>query len=453
MPDSDIVTRCPQCNTAFRVTPNQLAVADGVVRCGSCLAVFRAIDYKAINEDDDNKQKQKQKQKQKGKKSTAEDEDNIEYDDLDDDLVIIENDTYDLDSAKDQKKTSLFDRELRPAVQQGGESADESWAIDMLAEMESGDSLKPLDLSPDAEAKAEVKTEKAKPQPSAKKRALPSSPTTRKSSIHRGKAKAKADNQAVLENPPKKKADDIEELYFDHDKGGDEVNKAEAENSNTLNPNTLKPNTEQENSGSATISNEAIEKAMLTKTEYANDYLASIEPAPVEIEWFEAVSAHRWFWLGGTLLAALILIIQLAIYRFDSLGKDPSYRPFYQIACSAFGCELPSLINRERIRTTNLVVRSHPSQVKALVVDAILINTAKFQQPYPALRLEFSDLNNSVIAARNLQPKDYLRGELAGARQMPVNQPIQLSLAIVDPGDTAVNYQLSVVKAIDNRGK
>lgn len=35
-----LITECPSCRTRFRVTVEQLAVADGRVRCGACLAVF-----------------------------------------------------------------------------------------------------------------------------------------------------------------------------------------------------------------------------------------------------------------------------------------------------------------------------------------------------------------------------------------------------------------------------
>lgn len=38
-----IVTRCPQCSTTFRVTPEQLAVRNGRVRCGHCFASFDAL--------------------------------------------------------------------------------------------------------------------------------------------------------------------------------------------------------------------------------------------------------------------------------------------------------------------------------------------------------------------------------------------------------------------------
>jgi predicted Zn finger-like uncharacterized protein len=36
-------TRCPGCNTIFRVTPPQLALRDGQVRCGHCHTVFNGL--------------------------------------------------------------------------------------------------------------------------------------------------------------------------------------------------------------------------------------------------------------------------------------------------------------------------------------------------------------------------------------------------------------------------
>lgn len=39
---ASMVTRCPKCGTAFRITATQLESAKGAVRCGSCLHVFKA---------------------------------------------------------------------------------------------------------------------------------------------------------------------------------------------------------------------------------------------------------------------------------------------------------------------------------------------------------------------------------------------------------------------------
>ena len=38
--DQPLIAQCPSCQTRFRVTAEQLAVADGRVRCGACLSVF-----------------------------------------------------------------------------------------------------------------------------------------------------------------------------------------------------------------------------------------------------------------------------------------------------------------------------------------------------------------------------------------------------------------------------
>jgi predicted Zn finger-like uncharacterized protein len=39
------ITKCPKCDTTFRVTPTQLQAAKGAVRCGACLHVFRASQH------------------------------------------------------------------------------------------------------------------------------------------------------------------------------------------------------------------------------------------------------------------------------------------------------------------------------------------------------------------------------------------------------------------------
>ncbi|QEW05569.1 DUF3426 domain-containing protein [Nitrincola iocasae] len=39
-----LVAQCPSCQTRYNVTQGQLKVADGRVRCGQCLTVFRAVN-------------------------------------------------------------------------------------------------------------------------------------------------------------------------------------------------------------------------------------------------------------------------------------------------------------------------------------------------------------------------------------------------------------------------
>lgn len=176
--------------------------------------------------------------------------------------------------------------------------------------------------------------------------------------------------------------------------------------------------------------------------------ISAIEPAPVEMSWQPKRDRRvpGWLW---TLLALLLLAglaAQMAYFRFDSLSKQQPWRQLYAAACPTLGCELPPLLDLQAIRTSNLVVRSHPDLAGALVVDAVLLNTAPFAQPFPSLELSFSDLKNQPVAGRRFTPRDYLRGELAGSERMPSGSPVHIAIEIVDPGSEAVNYELHIVR-------
>lgn len=522
MPDStsDIVTRCPQCNTAFRVTPNQLAVADGVVRCGSCLAVFKAIDYKTSNTGSKSNHTYPDDHQHKTDLS----DDSLIIDDDDEVGLELNDDIYDLDTDNKNKKTSLFDRKLKPISQHNRESADESWALDMLADLEDDD-IEPIKITrPPISSSTETKQNFSEPRnnftPNASQeellkiekketdklkddfdvQAVMKPESKRHFSFFKSKNKDNEEENTEKLTPKKTTSEktasnaepELDDLTFDFDENyeqeptkntyefenhrstlvidEDESSKSEAlyfeedelteKNTNDDYQEPELPQDFSENQGLETssfrshISDEEIEDAMHSRTTYAsesNDYLSRIQPAPVEMEWYESERTQRWLWLVGATILGAVLLMQVATFRFDALSKNKNYRPYYETACKLIGCNVPNLIDTNKIRATNLIVRSHPEQANSLIIDAILINNASFAQPYPALKLEFSDLNNQILASRDLQPSEYLRGELAGATQMPANQPIQLSLPIIDPGENAINYQLKVIKAKPQR--
>ena len=96
----------------------------------------------------------------------------------------------------------------------------------------------------------------------------------------------------------------------------------------------------------------------------------------------------------------------------------------------------------KKIKSHNLIVRSHPTTPKALIIDAIIVNKAGFDQDFPNIALYFSDINNRTIAQRLISPREYLSDELFNWQTMPSEQPIHISLEILDPGKEAVNYTL-----------
>jgi hypothetical protein len=172
--------------------------------------------------------------------------------------------------------------------------------------------------------------------------------------------------------------------------------------------------------------------------------LANIEPAPVEIS--TASKRSRWIkraWLASIAVSFILFFAQYLIFNFDRLSRDDNYRPLITSTCLLLGCTVPSLDDIGQIRSSNLMVRSHPSIDHALVVDAIIVNRADFKQQFPIMELQFTDIAGNIIAGRRFTPNEYLAGELTGSNIMPIKQPIHISLEIVDPGQQAVNYQLN----------
>ncbi|WP_213879628.1 DUF3426 domain-containing protein [Pseudomonas sp. dw_358] len=157
----------------------------------------------------------------------------------------------------------------------------------------------------------------------------------------------------------------------------------------------------------------------------------------------QARTGRRLLWAALSLLAGLGLGAQYVTYHFDELARQDDYRPWFEQVCPHLGCTVPSKVDIALIKSSNLVVRSHPDFSGALVVDAIIYNRATFAQPFPLLELRFADLNGALIASRRFKPGEYLGGDLTGQAQMPPQTPIHIALDILDPGPKAVNYSLS----------
>jgi len=176
-----------------------------------------------------------------------------------------------------------------------------------------------------------------------------------------------------------------------------------------------------------------------------DEHLFELDEEPLQLDWRQPQKPWgRWLvWGLLNLLGAAALGGQYGLYHFDELARQDQYRPWFEQLCPTLGCNLPSKVDITQIKSSNLVVRSHPEFSGALVVDAILYNRAPFSQPFPLLEMRFADITGQLLASRRFKPSEYLAGELAGNAEMPPQTPIHISLDILDPGTQAVNYSLS----------
>ncbi len=395
------ITRCPKCATSFRISDAHLKTAKGAVRCGSCLTVFNAKENlvaalepepEAITKSEPSPEPETTEQEDFLISDTMEMATPSPASDLNETFSDDFSDLFGGNKDAPDHDFNLFERETMADDDDDDVPQDESWALDLLNDDDTDTENSEQESETDDESEEDV--------------------AEYRNSFHL------IDETPSQPTSPQEAAKALFTHYDDVDI--EEITYAEENTGHTYAQSDTRP----------------------VKT----DYLSSIEPEPVEFDWH---SGEEWWhskilWGALSVVAGIIFIVQIAWINFNSLSVVEPYRGYYTKACGIVGCQLPALIDRDKIRSANLVVRSHPSAANALIVDAVIQNTAKFEQTFPTMDLVFTDRNDSIVAARRLEPSDYLAGELAGRRTMPVRQPVHIAIEIADPGENATGYRIVI---------
>ncbi|AHY44059.1 DUF3426 domain-containing protein [Stutzerimonas decontaminans] len=407
---TSFITQCPNCSTRFRISRSQLRAAHGAVRCGACLEVFNAVHHLLRDEPDPAqplsaphaasiKAQAVETAKIVEPAPTAKTDETLWiHDDLDLDSLDLDEELAKLEQQERELARDLLHLETETAVPaprtaktDAAAEHDESWAEILLH--------------------AERSTE----QPSDKQgdEIIHFTPVTLDSP-----------------KPPSPLAIDSRQKNIGNAQQA-RVERVEPE---------LAASPEPENLEDAASPTEPRREPDLR-----GEPLFELDDEPLQLDWQERKKPWgRWLgWGALNLLAVLALGAQYVAYNFEELSRQHQYRIWFERVCPTLGCELPALVDIDQIKSSNLVVRSHPEFTGALVVDAILYNRAAFAQPFPLLEIRFADLNGKLLASRSFKPSEYLSGELAGRSQMPPQVPIHIALDILDPGAKAVNYSLS----------
>ncbi|MCE0908184.1 MULTISPECIES: DUF3426 domain-containing protein [Pseudomonas] len=445
MTDS-FVTQCPHCQTSFRVTHHQLSVARGVVRCGHCLQVFNAA-------------KQLLEQNRANAPAVAAPvpavpaEPLIEQAPPPEPAVEVRNDRPDdawaltaqaLDELDLDKELERLERRgqpapTRPANLDGGLQA----RRDELHPDEHADDLfgtatdEPFEPQQPAEA-APVLLE---PEPLALD--LEPAPGERTEPTLGSNLDLEIDDE-----PPVHRAPEIDEQpAFSEPLGASDDEIPEKGLSARDDEPLALHLSARDDEPDDPLPGGRLEPGLASKPErpVRKEPLVDVVDDPLQLGWEKPAPnwGKRLLWGFLTLLAAGLLAFQYVWFHFDEMARQDQYRPIFQQICPMVGCQVPTRVDIARIKSSNLVVRSHPDFKGALIVDAIIYNRAPFSQPFPLLELRFADLNGQLIASRRFKPSEYLSGELAGRGDMPSQTPIHIALDILDPGPKAVNYSLS----------
>lgn len=373
------LTQCPHCKASFKVTEEQLNAANGRVRCGACLNIFDAIAYQI------SAQAPSSSPKQAHQKDIMDDELDLNFDEQVDNEII----SRDKQSIDDDDQ--FFADDPEEDKQEKGYSGSTF-----------GDELSTSFLELDKSNKDHFKTQ----------------------FIDEDELD-KPDSGIVDESWTESILDDLDEPDnnriepgFSLDDANDEIEANQPPQENNIITEPEFPKLEQKELNALTF-----------------QYDQDDEP--------------KKRWIIGSLLfifnlaLLLLLIAQASWFHYEKLAKYPQVASIYEKICAQLDCTLPELSDISKIENRNLVVRSHPTTFKALIIETIITNHASFEQAFPQISLSFSDINNQIIAQRLFTPSEYLNKETLAWTGMPSDLPIQITLEIIDPGSEAVNYKIN----------
>jgi len=371
----DIITSCPECHAQYKLTPEQLAVAGGKVRCGACMTVFQAspAPVRAAPPTAAAEKPPTTMSKPQRSSFVNEDDDKL-LGGFDDELIDDGLDDFDdgLDEQAPYKKPEESKMEFSPEFDQvlrDNDLYDDGDSVQALSEDESWAELLLEENDSDSKTKQS--------------------------------ATEQTDDTDSLDEDPF--AVDLEGLDISLELTEDE------------------------------------EEALGAFTK--DDLRGRIQTEPLEFALAGRKSLLLNLAFGFLAIFAIVgLAAQLLYFQFDSLARTAQWRDSYATICQYLDCSLPDAYSVADIRTSQLTVKSHPHYAHALMVDAIIINQADKEQPFPNVELFFTDIQGEVVAARQFLPDDYLRGELRYAQLMPSQQPIHLALELNDPGSQASGY-------------
>ena len=396
------IARCPNCETSFRLTEEQLHMANGSVRCGSCLTVFQADLHM-----------ESEVAEQMEKSTALQSEPAGESEDF-------------INSSK-----------MEPVEWQD----DEEWEQNEAHQEETQGSQ---DLRPQQESQEKYLTEAAK--------------ELIQKEVPGASLGVLKDTIQEPEQPPGSRGIELEEAADTSDpelEGTREV----IDDVICLGYEKSQRDELQEVNGRLSIVESYWESfelyAVLLRSLHGPvqlpdelpEYVAEayLEDPDFIIGEFEPTPRLSLGWAACALLLVVAAVGQYLYFNFERYAADVRYRAYAIEVCNYLGCSLPDYSDAASLTTGELSIRTHPEEAGSLIVDAIVRNTAVFRQRFPGVRLQFYDLRGRQVAARTFSASEYLAGELRGLRYIPANTEVRFALEIVDPGDVAVGYDISVV--------
>jgi predicted Zn finger-like uncharacterized protein len=147
-------------------------------------------------------------------------------------------------------------------------------------------------------------------------------------------------------------------------------------------------------------------------------------------------------WTVGAVLLALVLVAQIINHQRDALATDPRFNRPLTALYAALGIPLAPRWDLHAYDVRQLGATVDPGSHGAITVRASIRNAGARPQPLPLLRVTLQDRFGNRLASRDVQPRDYLPPSIPPTSLLARDQRIDAELAFVDPGASAVGFEL-----------
>lgn len=193
--------------------------------------------------------------------------------------------------------------------------------------------------------------------------------------------------------------------------------------------------------GSATMQVEALQPQAAPPPVYRDSFQMRAEDVDA-FEEEEALSqGSRWYGIAAAALGALLLVQVVHRYR-NELALSPALNGPLTALYAGFGHPLAPRWNPAALDVRQLGAIAPSGTTGELLVRASIRNEASRAQPMPLLRLTLQDRYGKRIASRDLKPAEYLGARAGASAFLSAGQRVDAEVAVVDPGNNAVGFEV-----------
>jgi predicted Zn finger-like uncharacterized protein len=147
-------------------------------------------------------------------------------------------------------------------------------------------------------------------------------------------------------------------------------------------------------------------------------------------------------WRAAAGLLALLLFAQIINHERDALATDPRFNRPLTALYAALGVQLMPHWDLHAYDVRQLGATVGQGNGGAITVRASIHNAGPKAQPLPLLRVTLQDRFGNRLASRDVAPRDYLPPSIPPGSLLAKDQRIDAELAFVDPGSSAVGFEL-----------